>query len=675
MRRTATLVASGGLLAATLFAAPATAAPAAPEIPAQAATGDYSGGGLAELLQVDASLAGTDIVDVDLTPASVNVNTTTDPRSRADVANLDATLLGAVSLDDVLSTGSQTAPPDNQAPVDVTLLDVPIDPVLNLDVSSATAFARWPGDGECVAPGEPISQAFVQTAGADVLEVPGLGSLVTVVNDAGGATATQSTISTELVDGQAGRALQTESLSQITSVILFQGTPAETAIEIASTPTLTATATGTPGGATAEFSAPVVNIVTADAGIPDLPLINLVPLDQLGGLLDTVTDGLEDAINTTLGEAGVLELNVLLGEETVSTTAAPDGTSVTSSAAAVILELSVLPVVGDPVVAARIAVAPLSAAAQVPVGGIDCDPEEPRVDDPLRDLHKDVSQAQVAPGGTFDYTLTVPNRGPCTLTDVVVTDVVTGPASSISADPAATTTNGDTLTWNVGTIEPNETKTFTLSIGVAEGSVGQTFSDTLTASGTCDDEPVTKTVTLDLPTVSNGFAGPCDLSLSNKRASHLEVTPGQTFNYFIHAFNRGEEDCSSVSVTDTLDDRVSFVSCTDGCTNTGQDVSWTGQSVPGGSGITLTVTVRVDDDAQGELANTAVITSPDDDAPVTVTWNGPQITDQSVLAPPDPPQLVTITLARTGGDLPLAVLMGVAVSGLLGLALRRRLTV
>src|SRR3546814_2353062 len=94
---------------------------------------------------------------------------------------------------------------------------------------------------------------------------------LTVDNPAGGVTSTQSTITTELVEGQAGRALQSESLSQVTSVILFEGTPAEISVDVASTPILTATATGQPGGATADFEAPVVNITTpGDSPIPDI---------------------------------------------------------------------------------------------------------------------------------------------------------------------------------------------------------------------------------------------------------------------------------------------------------------------------------------------------------------------------------------------------------------------
>jgi uncharacterized repeat protein (TIGR01451 family) len=670
MRRAPSLLATAGLLAAILLATPPAAA--APAAPAQAPDAGYSGTGTAQLLGVDASLAGQPVVEVQLTRASTEVDSTADPRSTATAANLSGGLLGAVPLDGILSTATQTAPPDNADPLNATLLPVPLDPLLNLDVSSATAWARWPGDGVCLAPGAPISQSQVETANLSVLEIEGLGRLVTVDNPAGGVTSTQSTITTELVDGQAGRALQSESLSQVTSVILFEGTPAEISVDVASTPTLTATATGQPGGATAVLDVPVVNITTpGDSPIPDIPLINLLPLDQLGGVVDQLTDGLEGVLDTVLGEVGILELDILVGEETLAVDAAADGTSVSAIGAAIIIDIAVLSVIGEPLVDARVAVAPLAAAAAVPAGGITCDDGNP-----LRDLHKDVSQADVKAGSTFDYTLTVPNRGPCDLTDVVVTDVITGPFTSITSDPAATSTEGGTLTWNVGDLAANETATFTVTVTVDPNAPpGTTFTDVLTATGSCEGQDFTETKRLELPRVTDGFNGPCDLGRSNKAASHLEVTPGQTFNYFIHVFNAGGETCEDVDVTDVLDDRLEFVACSDGCSTEGKTVTWSGQTIPAGGGATLTVTVQVADDATGTLANSAQISSPSDpDAPV-VRIDGPEITNRSVLAPPNPPSLGPGgPLPTTGGETGLAAIVGLGGLALAALAWRRRLT-
>ena len=663
------------LIAAVVLVGSPTAA--APQAPTQAADGQYSGSGAAELVAVEAALAGQPLVDVALPDVATSVDSAGDPRSTAEAANLSADLLGQLDIGAILSTATQTAPPDNAAPTVDTLLGVPENPLLALDVSTASTWARWPGDGVCVAAGQPVSEAFAETANLSVLEIPDLGNLVTVDNPSGGVTQTKSTLRTTTVEGQAGRGLQSESLSQVTSAILFQGTPAEISIDVASTPVLTATATGTPGGATADFTAPLVNITTADPSLPDIPLINLQPLDQLGGLIDQLTDGLETALDTLLGEAGIVNIDFLVGEETLDVQSAADGTSVTASAAALVINVEVLEAaagaLGAPLVDARIAVAPLEASASVPAGGIDC-----AAGNPLSDLHKDVSQADVRPGARFDYTLTVPNRGPCALTDVVVTDVIDGPFTAISADPVPTSAEGGTLRWDVGDLAVNETRTFTVTVTVdPDAAPGTVFSDTLTATGVCDGQEVTNTVSLPLPRVNDGFSGPCDLSTSNKRASHLEVMPGQTFNYFVHVFNRGAEPCESVTVTDVLDDRLTFVSCSDGCEADGQEITWTGQDIDAGGGATLAVTVQVDDGATGTLANAADISSPSDDdgASTRVTWEGPQVTDLSVLADPDPPGLGPVVgdLPATGGETPTAAAAALVLAAGAALGLRHRL--
>jgi uncharacterized repeat protein (TIGR01451 family) len=658
------------LAATAMVTSPAAAAPVAPA-QTQGIT-PYEGSGQAELVAVEATLAGLPVADVALPQAVTKVDSGAEPRSEATAANLRASLLGALDLGQILSTSSQNAPPDNPEPSVDTLLALPDNPLLDLGVSTATTWARWPGDGVCVAPGAPVAQSTAETASLSLLSVPGLGRLLTVENPSGGVTATESVVTTETVPGQAGRALRSESSTQVTSVVLFQGTPAEISINVAATPTLTATATGTPGGATAEFNAPLVSITSPSLEIPDL--INLAPADLLTGALTQIINGLETVLDTLLGGVGVLNLNILLGDETVQVDAAADGTSVAASAAAAIIDLEVLGVLGEPLVDAHVAVAPVSASATVAAGGINC----PDSGNPLSDLHKTASSGDVRAGSQFDYTVTVPNRGPCDLTEVVVTDVITGPFGAIAADPAPTSINGGTLRWEVGDLAVNETRTFTITVDVdADARPGTVFGDNLTATGVCDGEEVTHTVDLPLPRVTDGFSGPCNLTLSNKRASHLEVTPGQTFNYFVHVFNRGAEPCTGASVTDTLDDRLGFVACTDGCTHQGQQVRWTGQDVPGGGSVTLTVTVQVDQDATGTLRNVAVIDPGGNGQPTTVTVDGPQITDRSVLAPSDPPRLgdfpIQGGLPATGQDSPLRQVLAIAALGLGALAVRRRL--
>ena len=174
----------------------------------------------------------------------------------------------------------------------------------------------------------------------------------------------------------------------------------------------------------------------------------------------------------------------------------------------------------------------------------------------------------------------------------------------------------------------------------------------------------------DTPTVRTDFSGPCNVGFSNKDASHIQVTKGQTFSYYVHAFNSGGEDCTNVKITDTLDSRVSFVSCNKGCTNSPADkVSWTLTNLPAGSSAILSVVVKVDDDATGTLANTAII-DPENGPPTTVSTKGPVIGPDSI--PKDPAPASRHPLPKTGGVLPASVGLVLGAGALMVRALRRR---
>lgn len=698
MKRILTTGALVGLIAATFVGGAANASPTstatgasnsaasaagAGSVAAQAAT-PYAGSGSADLLEVDAALPDFEVTHVILSPVSTAVDSEGDPRSKANAANLDAGLIDDnIPLDEVLTQASQTAPEDNAEPAVSTLAEVPADPLLTAGVSTSTAHARWAGDGVCLDPDADIARGHNQTADAKVLntgtaEAPAY--LANLENEAGAVSATQSSIFTREVAGQDGRALVSESFTQVDEVTLLAGTPLELHIGVSETPTLTATATGSPGGASVEYNDPLVTISNPDGPLADI--------SQLGDALDSA---LKDALSAIgldvlpgLDPADPLvNVELSIGRDNLTVAEGPEvdaGTAASGEVWVVRLHITVLEAaaepLGFPLTELNVNIGHMTAAVAVPEGGIDCDGGGP-TDNPLRDVHKDVTQAEVAPGGTFDYTLTVPNRGPCTLTDVVVTDTITAPpGTTATADPPADSQDGLTFTWNVGELAPNETLTFTLTVNVPDDApIGFTFRDDLHAEGNCDGVPAEKDVTLDLPTVTDAFQGPCDLQQSNKSASHLEVTPGQTFNYFVHVFNQGAEPCSDITVTDTLDSQVSFVSCTDDCTNAGQEVTWTGLDLGAGSGMTLTITVQTADDATGTLTNTAVIDSPDDaGGPHTVTHNGPAVTDQSVLAPPNPARLGNPQgpLPRTGGTNPMLPLAALGGAGLAALVLRRR---
>ena len=315
----------------------------------------------------------------------------------------------------------------------------------------------------------------------------------------------------------------------------------------------------------------------------------------------------------------------------------------------------------------------------MPVGGIDC----PGDDNPLRETHKDLTATQVTPGQPFDYTVTVPNRGTCPIDPVKVEDTVTAPAGTTITASDGGKVDGLKVTWdNIGPLEGNQTKSLKITITVpADTPDGTRLKNDVVVTGTVKcpgtpDKPVTTTATIDGPVVKvPSFAG-CGIAASNKAASHLEVTPGETFNYYIHAFNSGTEPCNDVIVTDKLIPQVTFVGCSNSCTQSGADLSWSLGNMAPGEARTLVVTVKVADGVtSGRLPDVAVIhargSSGPGAGPANLRTEGPEVTQRSVLAPPNPAGGLTGQLPQTGG--PAAPVAGLGLGALaLGALVRRR---
>ena len=258
------------------------------------------------------------------------------------------------------------------------------------------------------------------------------------------------------------------------------------------------------------------------------------------------------------------------------------------------------------------------------------------------------------------------------MTNTKVTDVVTGPAGFqiLGTEPAGTI-DGGKVSFDLGTLQPNETRNLDLTIKVpTTAKNGQTFSDVVTVSGTCDGRPVTQDDHLDnIPVVKTDFTGPCNVQFSNKDASHIQVFPGETFSYYVHAFNSGAQPCNSVTVTDTLDHRLSFVSCLQGCTNSGDKVTWKIDTIPGGSSADFAVVVKVAENATGVLGNSAVI-APSNGSPATVRSTGPVIGPDSI--PKRPAPASRHPLPKTGGAIPAGLAAGLGIGALALFAVRRR---
>ncbi|HUR49354.1 MAG TPA: hypothetical protein VMY88_07515 [Acidimicrobiales bacterium] len=644
------------VLAAAVFATFAgLVAIAGGPVQAQTAPNGYGGSASVDLVHLDAvEIPGTiKVADLSVAPADAFVSSQTVPGHAVSRAtNLDLDLLsGTLPLTGLIVEAEQVAPPDNAEPVVEELLNLDANPLARVLLARATAHSRWPANG-CVPAGTPFSLGQSEVIDPEVLT--GVGgpagtALLALDNQQGSTVFTRSTVGMVDVAGSPNKGIIAEAHTQLTAVTLFKGTTSELTINVIAPPVVTAIATGQPGGASVTYSEPILQIVQGGTVVGEL---NAADINQ-----------------TVVVPNGILELK--LG--TLESTTAPDGTS--ASGTANLLSVTVL---GAPLpveVIAPLSIAAGTVSANVPVGGVDCggggNNNGGGGDNPLREVHKDASAGDVRSGGTFNYTVAVPNRGTCTLTGVKVTDTITGPAgSTISTTAPAGTVEGLKVTWpDIGPIAPNETKTLVITVAVPTGLPnGTQYRNDVVVSATCDGKVYEQPAGIAGPAVFSPGGGGCQISDSNMSASHREVIPGETYSYYVHVFNSGDSNCSGVKVHEVLDPQNTFVSCSDNCTNSGQDVDWVLGDLPPGSSRDLVVTVKAKDDAPvgQRIPGNAEIDSTETGAHKVSTQN-PLVSGASVLNGPELPRASGV-LAKTGAS-PVGALGSLAAAA--WVALRR----
>src|SRR5262245_7300948 len=163
---------------------------------------------------------------------------------------------------------------------------------------------------------------------------------------------------------------------------------------------------------------------------------------------------------------------------------------------------------------------------------------------------------------------------------------------------------GNALTFTIsGTVSADETGSL-INTGFVTPGVGST--DTNAANNSATDADTAGTAQVDLV-----------ITKTDGQASYV---PGRPLTYVITVTNAGPSTASGVSIADTVPAAITgvVVSCTPGGTalcgangSSGNNVSFTGATVPpgGANALTLTVTGTVDPAATGTLTNTAMWTA------------------------------------------------------------------
>jgi hypothetical protein len=242
---------------------------------------------------------------------------------------------------------------------------------------------------------------------------------------------------------------------------------------------LRATAGGVPGSAHVHFG--------PGEASPQTPVLNIIQ-DGEDNIIVTLQDILTDAGLPTIDIPGVAEIRVSqpphkIGDQDAAPEIAANGTSASAALDVVSVELAS----GD---LADIRFGHFEAAAQVPVGGIDCGVP----------VSKTASPQGVTVGGAFTVSIKVDNPFGCDMTVVKVVDEITTQGSAkfqvldtnpeANSVPAGSNLDSGTIIWNnIGPIPKGGSKVVTTTIRAQGG--GGVIKDIATATatlGNCEGE-------------------------------------------------------------------------------------------------------------------------------------------------------------------------------------------
>jgi hypothetical protein len=284
---------------------------AQPAFAAPASANAFTANGSATLVRLDINAPATPLFpagtgNLSLVRAENTVDSSAEKAAQAGTAFLSLSGLGQKLPDLPKNSVSQFAPPNNAKPATSSLLDIPRNPLLWGSILPTSAHARWDESITC-----PTGPAEITSSSAKVLDVkalttqgaadlpvalPGLpqlpvGNGVTVVDlpDELRASTTQGLVK---VGGQQGLGVSSEAGISVVDLTLFEGTPAQTRIQVVSAPKLTAVAAGTEGASSVTYEAPILQITDPQGSVHRIDApgqeyeIGLASLKSLPGGLD-----------------------------------------------------------------------------------------------------------------------------------------------------------------------------------------------------------------------------------------------------------------------------------------------------------------------------------------------------------------------------------------------------
>ena len=201
-------------------------------------------------------------------------------------------------------------------------------------------------------------------------------------------------------------------------------------------------------------------------------------------------------------------------------------------------------------------------------------------------ITKDDGATSRVVGEQFDYTIVVSNVGDQDATGVTVTDVLPPELEFVSCDTGCSEAGPGQLTWMIGALAggadlaiPPVGSKITLTVRVNVKSPLPAGVSTFANTASVDDDQSNG----DDPTPGDNTSTDADEVVAmpdmtiTKTDNVSTVIPGQLLSYTLTVSNVGTQSATGVSVTDTLPDHTSFVSCSASCDSSAlPTLTWSG---------------------------------------------------------------------------------------------------
>ncbi|UCF09108.1 MAG: DUF11 domain-containing protein, partial [Thermoplasmata archaeon] len=213
------------------------------------------------------------------------------------------------------------------------------------------------------------------------------------------------------------------------------------------------------------------------------------------------------------------------------------------------------------------------------------------VTSPILSISKDANTDYADPGDTVMFTITYTNSGTGYAYNVIIEDTIPAYTTFVDSNPLYTSVDGDTYTWEIGTVAPGTTGYIFINVTVDPGTPDQTVLTNVVVLSYEDeggneqeDEEDSEDVTVTAPVMT--FSKTADVSTAD---------PSDTITYTLSYENTGTGDATDVTITDTIPSDTTFVSSTPSPdSSSGDTYTWNIGTVAAGASGTITITVTVD---------------------------------------------------------------------------------